>query len=70
MRHPRALVLSLLSLVPVFAVVAAVPVTPPDVKRLLNAADARRIDADLRFLADDFMEGRGDRKSTRLNSSH
>ena len=59
MRHPRALVPALLSLVPVIAVLAAVPVTPPGLKRLLSAADARRIDADLRFLADDFMEGRG-----------
>src|SRR5207245_1797096 len=28
-------------------------------RRVLDAADAKRIDADLRFLADDFLEGRG-----------
>ena len=57
--HPRALILSLLSLSPMAAVLAAGPVTTPDLKRALDAADARRIDADLRFLADDVMEGRG-----------
>src|SRR5207247_3489294 len=35
----------------------AAPVAP--LKRVLDAADPHRIDADLRFLADDVMEGRG-----------
>ncbi len=59
MRHPRALILSLLSLASILAATHAATTPPPDLKRVLDAADVRRIDADLRFLADDFMEGRG-----------
>jgi Zn-dependent M28 family amino/carboxypeptidase len=59
MRHPRALILSLLSLASILAATHAATAPPPDLKRVLDAADARRIDADLRFLADDVMEGRG-----------
>ena len=63
MRNVRVLpliLLSLLTAVPVAAAPAAPrPAVPPDLKRALDAADAKRIGADLRFLADDFLEGRG-----------
>ena len=38
---------------------AAAPGPEPAVRRALDQVDARRIDADLRFLADDLLEGRG-----------
>ncbi|MGH9748683.1 MAG: M28 family peptidase [Candidatus Polarisedimenticolia bacterium] len=39
---------------------AAAPAAPPaGVKRALDAIDARRIETDVRFLADDLLEGRG-----------
>src|SRR5262245_24124172 len=57
--RPRALIRTLIFLSPLAAAIAAAPSTTPDLKRVLDAADARRIDADLRFLADDVMEGRG-----------
>lgn len=57
--RPRALMATLIVLSPLAAAIAAGPSTTPDLKRVLDAADARRIDADLRFLADDVMEGRG-----------
>jgi Zn-dependent M28 family amino/carboxypeptidase len=41
------------------AVAAAAPDVEAPVRRALDAIDARRIDADLRFLADDLLEGRG-----------
>ena len=59
MRNVRVLPLALLSLLPALPVPAAPPAAAPELKRVLDAADARRIDADLRFLADDFLEGRG-----------
>ena len=63
MRNVRVLPLTLLLLLPVFpaaaAPAAARPAVPADLKRALDAADAKRIGADLRFLADDFLEGRG-----------
>ena len=59
MRNARALPLALLSLLPAFEALAAPPTVSPELKRVLDVADARRIDADLRFLADDFLEGRG-----------
>jgi Zn-dependent M28 family amino/carboxypeptidase len=46
-------------LLPLAAAVAWAAAPGPDLKRVLDAADAHRIDADLRFLADDVMEGRG-----------
>lgn len=43
-----------------FMALAAAPAgIDPRIRRSLDAIDARRIDADLRFLADDFLEGRG-----------
>jgi Zn-dependent M28 family amino/carboxypeptidase len=38
---------------------AAPAAMPADLKRVLDGIDARRIDADIRFLADDLLEGRG-----------
>ena len=58
MRTPRRLA-TLLSLLPLVAAVATAASPGPDLKRVLDAADPHRIDADLRFLADDVMEGRG-----------
>ncbi|OLC55887.1 MAG: hypothetical protein AUH92_01220 [Acidobacteria bacterium 13_1_40CM_4_69_4] len=59
MRKLRAVPLAFLSLLPAIAVLAAPPAVSPELRRVLDAADAKRIDADLRFLADDFLEGRG-----------
>lgn len=59
MRNVRVLPLTLLFLLPALLVLAAPPAAPPELKRVLDAADVKRIDADLRFLADDFLEGRG-----------
>ena len=60
MRNVRFLPLALLFLLPAPpAPAAAPPAVAPALKRALDAADAKRIDADLRFLADDFLEGRG-----------
>lgn len=59
MRNVRVLPLALLFLLPALPVAAAPPAAAPELKRVLDAADAKRIDADLRFLADDFLEGRG-----------
>ena len=50
---PTLLVAALASLA------AAVDVVPPGLRRALDAIDAERIRADLRFLADDLLEGRG-----------
>src|SRR5215813_938255 len=58
MRHSRALIL-VLSLIPAVAAIGATPSRVPDLKPALDAVDVKRIDADLRFLADDFLEGRG-----------
>jgi Zn-dependent M28 family amino/carboxypeptidase len=38
---------------------AATTAVPPDLKAALDGIDTKRIDADLRFLADDMLEGRG-----------
>jgi Zn-dependent M28 family amino/carboxypeptidase len=38
---------------------AAAPPVPPDLKKTLAAVDAARIRADVKFLADDALEGRG-----------
>ncbi len=59
MRIAPFLALALGPLVTLSATVAAPPAVPPALKRALDAADAKRIDADLRFLADDLLEGRG-----------
>ncbi len=50
---PTLLVAALASLA------AAADVVPPGLRRALDAIDAERIRADLRFLADDLLEGRG-----------
>jgi Zn-dependent M28 family amino/carboxypeptidase len=59
MRIPRRPVVVLMSLLPLVAAFAASAPPPADLKRVLDAADPHRIDADLRFLSDDVMEGRG-----------
>ena len=41
------------------AAAAAPAALPPDLKRLLDGIEAGRLDADIRFLADDLVEGRG-----------
>ena len=60
MRNIRFLPVALLFLLPATSAPAAAPpgVAAP-LKRALDAADAMRIGADLRFLADDLLEGRG-----------
>src|SRR5256885_1720432 len=50
---------AVMCLVPLAAPCAAPAPAATDMKGVLDAADARRIDADLRFLADDALEGRG-----------
>src|SRR5262245_12980868 len=55
--RPRSVLL--LSLLPLAAATPSAAAPGPDLKRVLDAADLHRIDADLRFLADDVMEGRG-----------
>ncbi|MBI4169722.1 MAG: M28 family peptidase [Acidobacteria bacterium] len=60
MRTSRLLALGgFAALALVAALAAAPPALDPQLKRALDAADAKRIDADVRFLADDLMEGRG-----------
>src|SRR3989454_851734 len=59
MRNVRAFPLVLPALLSAYAALAAPPAVSPEVKRVLDAADVKRIDADLRFLADDALEGRG-----------
>ncbi len=59
MRNAPAFPLALLTLLPATAALAVPPAISPEVKRVLDAADVKRIDADLRFLADDALEGRG-----------
>ena len=59
MRTPHRPIVALLFLLqPLAAYAAPAPPVAP-LKRVLDAADPHRIDADLRFLADDVMEGRG-----------
>jgi len=59
MRNVRAFPLVLPALLSAYTALAAPPAASPDLKRVLDAADMKRIDADLRFLADDALEGRG-----------
>ncbi len=59
MRIPRHPTIVLMSCLPFLAAFAATPAPSPVLKRALDSADPHRIDADLRFLADDIMEGRG-----------
>ena len=59
MRNVRAFPLVLPALLSAYTALAAPPAVSPDLKRVLDAADMKRIDADLRFLADDALEGRG-----------
>jgi len=58
MRTAPLLVLALATMLS-FSATAAPPAVSPALKRALDSADAKRIDADLRFLADDLLEGRG-----------
>ena len=59
MRIPRRPVVVLMFLLPLVAAYASPAPPLTGLKRVLDAADPHRIDADLRFLADDVMEGRG-----------
>jgi Zn-dependent M28 family amino/carboxypeptidase len=59
MRIPRRPSVLLIVLLPLMAAFASTSPPSSGLKRVLDAADAHRIDADLRFLADDVMEGRG-----------
>src|SRR4029077_4286080 len=59
MRIPHRPFVVLMFLLPPVAAHAAPAPPVAGLKRVLDAADPHRIDADLRFLADDIMEGRG-----------
>ena len=59
MRTPHRPIVVLMFLLQPLAAYAAPAPPVAGLKRVLDAADPHRIDADLRFLADDVMEGRG-----------
>ncbi len=56
-RIPMPVLLCCLAILPIVFMTASG--ADPGIRRALDAVDARRIDADLRFLADDLLEGRG-----------